>query len=126
MTIKIETTADAVWTATGAWTEAPQYVVFFIGSNFVCEEAITEPAVLANRDTYTIASGVDIPFNITPRGGSAGDADDALLALLADTPNVTLALFSDDPGSSYNQNELSSTSEPGYARVTVAGRIVSA
>ena len=127
MAIKFETTEAAVWTATGDWTGVqPDYVTFWIGSNFLAEESVTEPAELANRDTYTIAAGVDIPFTVTPRGGAAGDADEAMLAVMSDTPDITIALHDGDPGNAHTANELQSTSAPGYARVTVAGRIVSA
>ena len=126
MTIKVETTADAVWTATGNWTGIPDHVTVWLGSNFLGETSITEPTQLQANDTYTIASGMSIPFTITPRGGTAGQADDAFLAVLADTQNITIALHDGDPGNNHTANELASAGEPGYARVTVTGRIVSA
>lgn len=127
MTIKFETTANAVWTATGAWTGVPDHVTAWVGNNFLGEVAVTEPANLgAANDTYTIASGVDIPFVITPTEGSAGQADAAFLAVLADTQNITFRLHDGDPGNAHTSNELASGNAPGYARVTVAGRIVSA
>ena len=125
MTIKFETTADAVWTATGTWTGVPDHIQAFIGNDFLGEVAVTEPTALQNRDTYTIASGTDIPFTITPARGAAGQADDAFLAVMNDTQNITFAMYDGDPGNNHDQNELTSTNSPGYARVTVAGRIVS-
>lgn len=123
MTIAIETTANAVWTAGADWQDAPTYVTAWIGTNFLGEASITAPELAEMNDTYTIASGLEIPFTITPAGGAAGDADDAFIARLG-TGNISLALHSGDPGNAHTGNELTSARNTGYARVSVASRTI--
>ena len=64
-----------------------------------------------------------IPFTVTPARGTAGQADAALSAALG-TGNLAIALHDGDPGDAHTANELTSGSNAGYARVTVAYRIV--
>lgn len=126
MTIEFETTEAAVFTASGDWTGVPDHVTAWVGSNFLGEVAITEPETLERNDTYTIAAGLKIPFNITPTGGSVGQADAGFLAVLADTQDITLALHDGDPGNAHDQNELAAGNAAGYARATVAARVEAA
>ena len=127
MTIKIETTAAATFTATADWstTEKVTHVTAWIGANFLGESNAISPAPedLEANDTYTIAVGLEFPITITPANGAAGDADDTFIGLLG-TGMVTLRLHHGDPGNAHTANEFDTTSQPGYARPTVAFRTV--
>jgi len=127
MTIKIETTAAAVFTANRDWASSENLtkVTAWIGNDFLGESNTISPVPenLEANDTYTIAKGLSFPFTITPANGAAGDADATFIALLG-TGSVTLRLHHGDPGNSHTANEYDSTGQPGYARQTVAFKTV--
>lgn len=126
MTINIESTANAVWTATRDWQDAPDHVTAWIGANFIGEVGITAPEALETNDTYTIASGLELPFTITPTEGTAGQADAAFIAMMGSGNNLTFRLHKGDPGNAHTANELTAARNAGYARKAVNYRTVAA
>ena len=116
MTVAIQTTANAVWTATMDWVTVPNAVRAFIGTDLLGVATITEPEAAEQNDTYTIALGMEIPFTINPAGVAAGMADAAFIELLG-TGNINLALYR-------GNTEVLARDNAGYARVTVAYKTV--
>lgn len=126
MTIRIATSSDAIFTATGAWASQPTHAVLWFGSNPMGADDFTSPGALTRGgDSYTIPSGTRYDLTFTPDGASAGEADDALVALMAagvDEVTAQLSLHKSDPfaGNAIGTaGELADSTEPGYARKTV-------
>ena len=130
MTVRIQTTANVDWTATGNWTNDPTHVTAWYGSNFLAESnAISGLELLENQEVYRMPSGTNIEWTLTPANGTVGQADAAIAAALnaaADEVQLSFRLHSADPGSSHAGSELTSSSEPGYSRQTASWRAVTA
>ena len=128
MAVRIETTAATDWTATGNWTNDPTHVTAWFGTDFLGESnAISGLELLENGEVYRMPSGTAIVWTLTPANGAAGDSDAAMAAALnasADEVTLTFRLHSADPGNNHSGSELTSSSEPGYARRSTAWRAV--
>ena len=129
MTVRIATTTGAVFSASGDWQDAPTHVRAWIGTNFIGEDDLPATAeVLENNDTYTIPSGTQYDWTMTPDGAVAGRADAALAALMnagADEVSLrfslhTAALAANANGDALAANELATGRNPGYARASAA------
>lgn len=129
MTVRIATTAGATFSASGDWQDAPTHVRAWIGTNFLGEDDLASVAeALETNDTYTIPSGTQYNWTMTPDGAAAGRADTALAALMnagADEVSLrfslhTAALAANANGAALAANELTTGRNPGYARASAA------
>ena len=123
MTVRLTTTAKAVWRATVDWAGAPTHLGVWLGQHFLGADDFAAPDVLGEGDTYTIDAGMRYDWTVTPDGAVTGSADAALAALMdagAGGVTMSLSLHDGDPGSNGSANELVAADNNGYARLRVA------
>ena len=109
------------------WADAPTHVRAWIGTNFLGEDDLANtPNTLNDNDTYTIPSGTQYDWTVTPDGAPAGGADAALAALMnAGADEVTLrfslhtAALAGSP-TNYSADEIDVATNTGYARASAA------
>lgn len=128
MAIVLRASAAVDLAVTGDWQDTPTHARLRVGTNHLPPDAAITPALTqapVDNDTLRIADeGAAYNLTVTPSGGTAGDADDAIVAIMSagiSSVSVTVSLHTAAPT---NANELTSTRNPGYARITVAMEVV--
>ena len=125
MAVRIATTAVVTFTAGADWQDAPTHVRAWIGNNFIGEDDLpTTPELLELNDTYTIPSGTQYNWTLTPDGAAANAADAGLAALMnagADEVTLQFSLHTRAvQGTAYAGDELTAARNTGYARSSAA------
>ena len=119
MAIELRASANVSVTASADWTSRPTHATVWIGTNRL-DAATISPALtedVENGDTVRILDeGAATTLTITGVGEAALNA---ILAAGTDEVTATVRLHSASPGTG-GDNELDSTDEPGYARLTIS------
>ena len=131
MTVRIQTTAVATFTASGNWANAPTHVRAWIGTNFIGEDDLSStPALLTSGDNYTIPSGTRYDWTVTPDGAAVNAADAGIAALMNAGADEVMLQFSLHTaalvGTAYGGNEIGAATNPGYSRQSAAFEVVTA
>lgn len=131
MTVRIQTTEAASFTATADWTDQPTFSCAWIrvgGTDyFLGEDDFTAPELLENGDSYNIPSGTMYDLTFTPDGGAAGEADQALARLMnagADEVTLRFSLHDGEPGTDHTGNEIAVGNNAGYSRASAQFEVV--